>query len=245
MSLFYLLTLTLAEVITTFLNPVSGVIAHGSLLVALLIHATFTHEIHRRNFIASLSLVPLVRIMSLSMPLQSLPQIHWFILIYTPLLIAGGVAMWIFHLKPRDVGLTWRGLHLQLFMGLASGIIFGLFEYEILRPEPLITELNWTQALTPALIILLTTGFVEEFIFLGILQKTAGRSMGWAGLIYTSTLFAILHMGHLSLFDALLVFGIALFYASWVAGTGSLIGASLSHGIINIILYLVAPFIYK
>ena len=91
---------------------------------------------------------------------------------------------------------------------------------------------------------MVTTGFVEEFIFRGVLQRSAWERFGWRGLIYVSSLFAILHIGFLSWVDVVFVFGIALFFAWVVKRTGSLLGVTLSHGITNITLYLIAPFLF-
>ena len=88
-------------------------------------------------------------------------------------------------------------------------------------------------------------GFVEEFIFRGVLQRTAVAVFGsWWGIIYVSLLFAVLHMGFLSLIDVVFVFFVALFFGWVVKKTGSLFGVALAHGITNILLYLVVPFFF-
>ena len=85
------------------------------------------------------------------------------------------------------------------------------------------------------------TGFVEELIFRGVLQRSAVAMWGWWGIIYVSLLFASVHMIHGSAIDIAFVFVIAVFFAWVVKRTGSLLGVTLSHGITNIVLYLVAP----
>jgi membrane protease YdiL (CAAX protease family) len=108
----------------------------------------------------------------------------------------------------------------------------------------MVIELTWQEVWLPALIFLMCTGFVEEFIFRGVLQRTAVEAFGWRGIIYVSLLFAALHMGFLSLIDVVFVFCVALFFGWVVKKTGSLLGVALAHGITNIILYLVAPFFF-
>jgi membrane protease YdiL (CAAX protease family) len=66
---------------------------------------------------------------------------------------------------------------------------------------------------------------------------------GW-GIIYVSYIFAILHIGFLSWIDVVFVFGVALFFGWVVKKTGSLLGVTLSHGITNIILFIVAQFYF-
>ena len=126
-------------------------------------------------------------------------------------------------------------------MGL-SGILFGIGEHYILRPASLIAELTWQQAWLPALILLVTTGFVEEIIFRGVLQRAAVGVFGWWGIVYISLIFAILHIGFLSWLDVIAVFVIALFFGYVVKITGSLSGVTLAHGITNTMLFVVMPF---
>ncbi len=63
-------------------------------------------------------------------------------------------------------------------------------------------------------------------------------------MLYVSGLFAILHMGFLSWLDVIFVFSVALFLSWVVKKTGSLLGVTLSHGITNIMLFLVVPFFF-
>jgi membrane protease YdiL (CAAX protease family) len=231
----YFLAITSAELLTVFLDPLVGVVCHGMILVALLIQSAFAADSGRRNLILGLSLVPLIRILSLAMPLVQLPQVYWYPIIYAPLLVATVVVMRIVKLKPSDVGLVRHDLPIQILIGVASGFAYGILEYMILRPKPMV----WF----PAVVLLVTTGFVEELMFRGVLQRLAEPAMGfWQGIIYISLIFAILHIGFFSAVDIIFVLIVALFFAYAVKTTGSLIGVTLSHGIANIFLYLVMPF---
>jgi membrane protease YdiL (CAAX protease family) len=136
-----------------------------------------------------------------------------------------------------------NGLPLQIGFGIVTGIAFGIVEFYILRPQPLVQEFVAGQIWLPALILLLTTGLIEEIIFRGVLQQIAEPAIGRLGLVYVSTIFAILHIGQLSILDIIFVFIVALIFAAFVKRTGSLIGVTLSHSFLNIILYLIAPFI--
>ena len=96
--------------------------------------------------------------------------------------------------------------------------------------------------LLPAFVLLVATGFVEEFIFRGVLQQASMETLGNWGLPYVALVFALLHLIHGSVIDIAFVFTIALFFGWVVNRTGSLLGVTLSHGITNIIIYLIAPF---
>ncbi len=244
-ALVYLLAITIAEVLNITIGPVWGIACHIIVLIALIPHSALTRRQTHQQLLLSLALVPLVRIISLSMPLANIPQIWWYPIIYTPLLAAAIMVVRILNLRARDVGLSvsLRLFPLQL-AAVLSGFVLGVAEYFILKPEATIIELTWQEVWLPALIFIVCTGFVEEFIFRGVLQRTAVGAFGWRGIVYISLLFAIVHLIHYSVIDIVFVFGIALFFGWVVKKTGSLLAVTLSHGIANVVLYLVVPFFF-
>lgn len=242
-ALVYLLAITITEVITAIIQPVLGLVCHIIILAAVILHAALSRGQPQQHLLLSLALVPLTRIISLSMPLATIPTIWWFPIIYAPLLVVAVMVMRILNLRAEHVGLSFKLLPVQLAVAL-SGLVIGVAEYLILKPEPLIIELTWQQIWLPALILIVCTGFGEEFIFRGVLQHTAQGVFGLWGIVYISWIFAILHIGFLSWIDVIFVFAVALFFGWIVKKTGSLLGVTLSHGIANCLLYLVVPFLY-
>ncbi|MBK5190531.1 MAG: CPBP family intramembrane metalloprotease, partial [Methanosarcinales archaeon] len=81
----------------------------------------------------------------------------------------------------------------------------------------------------------------EELAFRGLMQYHATRTMGFPGIVFISILFGFLHIGNLSVLDVLLAGGVGFIFSVVVRKTGSLYGVSVSHGIINIVLFLIAP----
>ena len=243
-AIIYLLAITAAEIVTVLVQPGWGIVCHAIVLGVVVVHSALVSDYRHRHLVLSLALVPLVRIISLSMPLVNVPRILWYPLIYAPLLVAAITVVRILGLRAREVGFSFGSFPVQLAVGL-SGFLFGVMEYLILTPEPLVIELTWQEVWLPALIFLLCTGFVEEFIFRGVLQRTVTAAFGnWWGIIYVSLLFAVLHVGFLSLIDVVFVFAVALFFGWVVKKTGSLFGVTLAHGITNALLYLVVPFFF-
>jgi len=240
--LIYLGALTLAETITTFASPQVGMILHGVILVALILHsAVFAHH-GLQKFLITLTLAPLIRLMSLSLPLLQFPLIYWYALIGAPLLLAAFLVLRLTGFKADRIGLNLRHLPWQLAIGL-TGVVFGFMEYIILHPSPLNKALSWQETLFPALILLIFTGFLEEFIFRGLIQRGAYGTVGHYGMLYVAVLFAVLHIGYRSLLDVVFVFAVGLFFGLSVIRTGSLLGVTISHGLTNIALYLVIPFL--
>ncbi|MGA9348528.1 MAG: CPBP family glutamic-type intramembrane protease [Anaerolineae bacterium] len=239
-ALGYLGVLSVAEVLTALLAPQGGLALYGILLVILLLHTALTWEHPSHGLLLSLTFAPLIRLLSLSLPLAGLPLLYWYFIISVPLVVAAVIALRTLGFSWTRVGLNLRALPIQFLVGL-TGLAFGYIEYQILRPGPLAKALTWEQLWIPVLILLVSTGFVEELIFRGVMQQAATEALGRYGILYVAVLFAVLHVGYKSLLDVLFVFGVALFFGWVVARTSSILGVTLSHGLTNIVLFLVVP----
>lgn len=240
-----------AELVITYGYPIPGMAAHALILASLIGAASLLSEVNSdpgavalSRLLYALTLVPLIRILSLSMPLIYFDPPYWYLMAGLPLSVAVLVVMVALGLSPRDVGIAFgRRLFLQPPV-VALGFGLGISEYYILRPEPLIEGLTLHQFIVPALILLVATGFLEELVFRGVLQRIALPVLGpFLSVVYISAVFAILHIGYRSALDMAFVFAIALIYGWAVSKTGSIMGVSLSHGLINIMMFLVVPFI--
>ena len=193
-------------------------------------------------FFVALALVPLIRIVSLSMPLADFSVPYRYIIIAVPVAVGILVVAGNLHLRPRDIGLTVGSMPLQILVGV-TGIAFGLVDYLILKPEPLISSLGWREIIVPTIILLVTTGFVEELAFRGVMQSASTKLLANWGWVYIAVLYAVLQIGQLSVLHFVFSLGIALLFGWTVKRTGSILGVSLGHGLINVGLYLIFPFV--
>lgn len=243
-AVIYLLAIAIAEVMTFIINPLWGITFHIVILLGLIVHSAVSSKRTHRQLLLSITLVPVTRIVSLSMPLANVPQILWYPLVYIPLLAAAIQVVRLLGFRYAEVGFRLRPLLIQFAIAL-TGFVFGLGEYFILTEEAQVTNLVLKETwLLSAFLLIVFTGFVEELIFRGIIQRTAVEVFGWWGMVYVSLLFATVHLIHNSILDMVYVFAIAMGFSWAVKKTGSLLGVSLSHGIANIVLFLVAPILF-
>ena len=87
-AIIYLLAITASETVTVLVQPAWGIVCHAIVLAAVVVHSALVGDDSRRHLVLSLALVPLVRIISLGMPLVNIPQILWYPIIYASLLVA-------------------------------------------------------------------------------------------------------------------------------------------------------------
>lgn len=241
----YLLAIAVAELLTTYVDPALGLISHSSIMVTILLLAGFTNDRPVHQLLAGLVIAPLIRLLSLSMPLTSFPYMTWHIIISIPLFATVYVLMRVLNYTPRMVGFNLCHLGIQLSVA-TSGILFGVIEYLILRPEPLFPSLDWSQLVLPILFLFIGTGLMEELVFRGLLQQIAEDALGkWSALLYVTAIFAVLHIGWQSVIDLVFVFVAGGFWGWIFMKTRSIVGITIAHGLTNTLLFLVLPVLFQ
>ena len=241
----YVFFLMLAELVTCYFIH-AGVLVHLFILGALLVHSVFLDDKPVSDLLTALAIAPLIRILGLSTPLMHFSQITWFAIVSVPMFITGITIARLQGLSAKQLYLTAPKKRYFPLEALVIAICFpvGLLEYYLLKPSPL-ADFSLQAILAPSLIFLINTGFLEEFIFRGLLQHHAERLAGFRGIVLISALFGILHITNLVFWDAVLAGGVGLMFALVVRKTGSLWGVSMAHGVVNITLFLIAPHLFS
>src|SRR6185312_5018559 len=246
-AVIYLAAIALAELITTIVNPTLGVICHIAIFVNLLVQAGINRCWWERGFFLSLTIAPLIRIVSLGMPLGTFPEEWWYLLSAIPLYATCYVVIKSIPLTRRQVGIQLpddRDWPLTILVAV-SGIPLGVIEYFILRPAPIVSSFAIGSVALASAILLFGTGVIEELIFRGILQATSSEIFApWWSIVYVSVLFGVLHTGHMSVVDVIFVIGVALYFGAIVRKTRTLVGVSIAHGLTNIFLFVVLPLLH-
>lgn len=237
----YLFLIGLAELLTALSVVQIGLPLHAFLLVMLLVQSATDPDKSRRQLALALSLAPLIRLLSLSLPLLNFNQLIWYPLVAIPLLVTCWLIIQYTGLRWKELGLSWGKVPVQLMFSL-GGVGLGVIEYTILQPRPLFGVINWEILIIGGLNLLFFTGFNEEIIFRGVLQKLAEPVLKDKALLFLALLFAVLHMGYLSILDLLFVFAVGFVFAYIVRWGGSLLGVIIAHGLTNTTMFLVMPY---
>jgi len=242
LAISYLFAIIIAEVSVTYINKEAGLVIEMVILFALLLNSSLDVSYNYAVMLRSMMVLPIIRIIGLTIPLMQIPTLYWFPIIAIPLFAAVYTIMKNQGLTRKHVGLIWGNKKVQFLVAL-TGMFLGTIEYTILKPLPLIGVFDPVTLITGSIILIISTGFAEELLFRGILQKNAENVFGMAmGLLYTALLFTALHIGWNSFHDLIFVFCVALFYGIVYQKTRSIVGVTLSHGISNTFLFLIIPF---
>jgi uncharacterized protein len=234
----YLGSIGMTEYILFYLSVTLGLALYFTILIALTFHSTLTRIEEQRNLLLALGLVPLIRIVSSVISIIDIPAIILYILIGIPVFTC--IYILTRHLKYTlyEIGLNIRNFLVQVVITV-SGIGLGILDYLILKPD-VIAQGSLIQLILSGLVLLIFSGFMEELIFRGILQR-ASSILGWWGWVFIVCIYATLQIGYGSLAHIVFTFGVSLYFSLVVLRTKSIIGVSLAHGLINITMFLVMP----
>ena len=246
-ALAYTAALAAAEVLVAAVDPRLGAFLYAVLLVLLLRQGARAATVAGQRLFWSLALVPVLRLLSLSLPLGSFSGVWRYAVVAALLLVGEAIAMRAQGLRPADVGLRWRwrDLPLQAFIGLL-GVPLGLLWYALLKPTPLVTAIPPGAIWVPAVVLLVSTGLPEELLFRGLLQRASGVAIGpWLGPLLITCLWTALRLGSASWPALGLTFVTGGVFALIAGLTGSIWGVSLANGLTNVVLFLLAPYLLE
>jgi len=186
------------------------------------------------------ALVPLFRLVNLGMPVFVDLTIYWFPLIYAPLI--PGIYV-VAQNQNLDVPKTnsWREVLLFPF-AVILGVLLSQIEFLIIRPNALIPEWSPFNYLLIVIVMFGFVGFVEEWLFRGVLQRVLEDTIGqWRGLLLASAIFGLMHSVYASTAEIAFAFALGLLFGLVYDRTDSLLLITAIHGALNVFLFAVIP----
>ena len=228
-----------AEILTVKISEEWGVSLYFCILVALILSSSSLRKHKASKVFTAMRLIPIYRIIRLSLPLHQLSSTAELLIVSILMLIAVIMFSRFLEYNIRDVGLTRGSLIWQIGL-LFAGAGFSFAAYNILEPDALIVDLPWQRAIFPAFVLIFSLGFIVELVFRGILQHSTNVLGRW-GWTYVAILYAAIQIEHLSPLFCALSFFQALFYGWVVQREKSILGVTLAQGAFFIGLYWVFP----
>jgi membrane protease YdiL (CAAX protease family) len=237
-----ILAIISAEMLIYSGHLLTGAVLHVITVLLLSLSVMWAPGSHVSRSFQVLALLPLIRLLNISIPVFSEVTLYYFIFIYLPLLLPAYV---IIKHQDRDlshIGLTSRRLPVYIPLSILVGGIMGWGESMIIDAGNLIPDLSFASLLRLSLVMILIVGFTEELIFRSLLQTRMEDSFGKAaGLLIASLLFGVMHSGYGTFNEILYTFLMGIVLGYMFRKTGSLPLVSLTHGFVNIFLFGLIP----
>jgi membrane protease YdiL (CAAX protease family) len=244
----YLATAVFAELAMPY-APVATALLDAALLVAVLTHIGLAERSPIAfgdpgvRVLAGIALIPLLRILSLTLPLPTVESIFWLAFAAPPALLAVLASARLAALDVQEMALTRFGIDplsaIIVVAGVPLGIVLGL-----LVPSPFEWDVR-SPAATGLMVLVLVGGAAipEELVYRGVLQPLLSELTGRLSPFLTGLLFAAAYAGTGSA-PFVLGIGLAGIAYGWnVQRCGSIWPAILGHSVLLISQVMLAPLI--
>ena len=220
-----------AEMVLVFVDVATGAVLHGVVLATLV-----TLQARRASHVegpalAALTLVPLLRLLSLTTPVPEWQPIWWLVLASVPLATAAIIAARALGLSRAALGLGRAHWPTQLGVAL-TGVPAGIGWWLWADPAPLGVGADTGELFVLVIVIALGIGVLEEFVFRGVIQAALSRAYSDGGVALTAALFGVMYLGTLSVATVVSISVIGLAYGIIARVTHSIVGVAISHSLV-------------
>jgi len=217
-------------------------IAYTLLLLILSFSTTVMKKQEVREIHQAFLLLPIFRLVNLSMPIFSEINLYSFVFIYAPLTIPLVIAINHQKITFEKKGDTLKKILSQVPLAILAGLVFGEAEYMVIGNRSLIQDISPANVLLFIIIMIFIVGLIEEFIFRAILQKRLEKFLGsTGGILLASLLFGIMHSGYGTSLEMIFAFLVGGFLGYCFYRTKSLPFVIMINGLINIFLFGIIP----
>lgn len=220
-----------------------AILVHIGVLIAFSLSNMFVKDIKVYRIYQALMLLPILRLVNLSMPVFFTTTLYTYVFVYSPLLIPLIIIVTHQRYSLEQVGITAKHLLGYTILSIPLGFLLGLGEYLIIRPHYLIPDLSIGNLLKLTIIMVFFVGLTEELIFRSVLQTRLEEVLdAREALIIASILFGFMHSGYGTSYEILYTGFVALFIGFAFYKTRSLPFIAIMHGFINVFLFGILPY---
>ena len=237
------IAIAFAEMLIYSGKLIEAAVIHSIILLGLSFSTAFIKDEEIQKAYQAIILLPILRLINLSMPVFFENTLDSFIFIYCLMSIPVSIAAAHQDLTRAQLGLTFKKIILYIPLSIFLGLVLGAGEYLIIGTNNLIPEFSVFGLVKLSIIMIFFAGLVEELIFRSILQTRMEIILGnKLGLIYAGILFGFMHSGYGNINEILYAIFVGIFIGYLFYRTRSLPFVVLVHGFINIFLFGIFPF---
>lgn len=237
-----MLMIILAELLLYSGNYRAGVTLHVITLIALSVSSIWIDGTHVARSLQVLTLLPILRLLNMSMPVFSEMTINLYVYIYAPLIVPAYLVIRHQNISKETLGVHFKNMAKYVPLAFIVGIIIAQGEHFTIHAGNLIPDLSIASLLKISIIMIFFVGFVEELVFRSLIQTRFSESFGdFKGLLLASLLFGVMHSGYGTIYEIFFTGFAGLIFGYMFQKTNSLPLITLAHGLVNIFLFGIIP----
>ena len=215
---------------------------HAAILLGLSLSMLYIKNEDVQKTYQALILLPVLRLVNLSMPAFYEETLYLFVFIYGLLTIPVTIAFTHQGFTREQLGITFKKIWFYIPLSIIMGLLLGVGEYLIIETNYLIPDLSIPNLLILTFVMVFLVGLIEEIIFRSILQNRLEVLLGsQGGLIITSVLFGLMNSGYGNISEVFYTFFVGFIIGYMFYKTRSLPLVTMIHGFINVFLFGIIP----
>jgi len=242
-----ILGIAAGELMVFFGHIYAGLAVHIITLQAVILALIFSDlSSDTKKALQSLILLPLMRIINLTMPQFFTITLLGYPLIYGVMYIPVYFIIKNQQIPLKVIGINSRYIYIYVPSAIFIGTAAALAEYSILNPLPLIENVQISNLVLMATVMFLFVAAVEELIFRSILQTRLEDVLGLkSSILLSGILFGIMHSAYGIVNEVLFasLFGIVLGYI--FHKTKSFPFILIINGTLNVLLFGILPIVFR
>ena len=227
-------------------------VGYGIMLALFMVLAIYTVvSVTRQNrdfsdSVESLALLPLYILFTSSLPWFFIDQQFLIPAVYS-LIIA--ICGW--YIYEKDISLTEIGFKKEyllgyILLGACIGIPTGTVEYLILLPAPAFPVFEFKYLFRDLIYMTFFVALGEEVLFRGLVQRNLTKTYGWKiGLLSAGFLFSVMHLTWRSVPELGFTFFAGILFGYIYYKTESLVAPIVLHGVNNVMLVAIMPYVFS
>jgi membrane protease YdiL (CAAX protease family) len=232
----------IAEILLYLKQPYYSILLHVMTVIGLALSTSSLKSNTVKKAFQALMLLPILRLLNMSMPVFYDIMLYSLVFIYAPMFISLYLIIKHQMFTKKQLGIRFKMFGLYAILGLVLGIALAEGEYRIITTEYMIPDLSIVNIIGLSIVMIFFVALIEELIFRSILQTRLEESFGMLpGLIVTSILFGIMHSGYGNPYEILLTAGVGLLLGYLFQRTRNLPFIVMTHGFTNIFLFGIIP----
>jgi membrane protease YdiL (CAAX protease family) len=217
---------------------------HAIILLGLCFSTIFIKNKEIQKTYQALILLPILRLVNLSMPFFYEEPLYDLIFIYSLMAIPASIAATNQEFTRTQLGITFEKIAIYIPLSVLIGLLLGIGEFFILGKNPLSQDLSILNFLSLTIIMVFLVSPVEEVIFRSILQNRLEIVLGSRdALIITSILFGLMLSGYGNIYEIIYISSVGALIGYLFQRTRSLPLITLIHGFMNVFFFGIIPFL--
>ncbi len=239
-----IVAIVLAETLLYMGKLQAGILLHVLIPLCLAVASMWIHRPNVRLIMEVLIMLPILRLINISMPVFFETTLYLYFFIYAPLAIPIYILIRHQRFTLKELGVTFKNLHIYLPLSLLIGLMIAMGEYNTIQVGSIIPDASIVSLLKISVVMFLFVGLIEELIFRSLLQTRLQESFGMTkGLLIAGLLFGMMHSGYGSSFELVVTGTAGILFGYMFQKTGSLPFITIAHGFVNVFLFGLIPLI--